>query len=300
MLRLIPRPIKRFAAWLRQPRVLVPLGALMLVLIGIVAYYTVQFSDEIDTRLQAGFFDHSVGIFTAPFKVSVGNRLSLDELANYLDGAGYQRSNPSAANGETRSYIINGNAIEIHPDPATARELGVTPVRAEIDKDGRILALTQAQSGARLKSAFIEGESLACLRDGDRRKQIAVQFADVPAQLRDAVTAIEDRRFFTHNGIDWHGIARALWMDVQHRGVVQGGSTLTQQLIKNAFLTSDRTLNRKLKEAMMALILESRLSKQDIFTLYCNNVYLGQSSTFAVHGFAQAAKVYFDKNLNEF
>jgi penicillin-binding protein 1B len=299
MLRLTPRPIKRFAAWMTQPRVLLPLGAVMLVLIGIAAYYTVQFSDEIDARLQAGFFDHSVGIFTAPFKVSVGNRLSLDELANYLDGAGYQRSNPSAANGETRSYTINGNAIEIHPDPATARELGVTPVRAEIDKDGRILALTQAQSGERLKSAFIEGESLACLRDGDRRKQIAVQFADIPAQLRDAVTAIEDRRFFTHNGIDWHGIARALWMDVQHRGVVQGGSTLTQQLIKNAFLTSDRTLNRKLKEAMMALILESRLSKQDIFTLYCNNVYLGQSSTFAVHGFAQAAKVYFDKNLNE-
>ncbi|MEN3336076.1 MAG: penicillin-binding protein [Blastocatellia bacterium] len=282
-----------------QPRVLVPLCALMLVFCGIVAYYTVQFSEEIDARLQSGFFDRSVGIFTAPFKVSVGNRLSLDEMANYLDGAGYQRSNPRAAGGETRSYTINGNVIEIYPDPSTARELGVIPVRAEIGKDGRILALTQAQSGERLKSAFIEGESLACLRDGDRRKQIAVQFADIPAQLRDAVMAIEDRRFFTHNGIDWHGIARALWMDVHHGSVVQGGSTLTQQLIKNAFLTSDRTLSRKLKEAMMALILESRLSKPDIFTLYCNNVYLGQSSTFAVHGFAQAAKVYFDKNLNE-
>src|SRR5262249_35016454 len=71
------------------------------------------------------------------------------------------------------------------------------------------------------------------------------------------------------------------------------------QLVKNAFLTSDRTVSRKLKEAMMAVILESRLSKEEIFTLYCNNVYLGQNSTFAVHGFAQAAKVYFDKNLSE-
>jgi len=282
-----------------QPRVLVPLGALMLVMFGIVAYYTKQFSEEIDERLRVGFFDHSVGIFTAPFKISVGNRLSIDELASYLDGAGYQRSDQSAANGEARSYTIKGNAIEIHPDPATAAELGVTPLRAEIDKGGRILALTQAQSGAPLKAAYIEGEPLACLRDTERRKQIAVQFTDVPVQLRDAVMAIEDRRFFTHPGIDWHGIARALWMDVHHHGVVQGGSTLTQQLIKNAFLTSDRTLSRKLKEAMMALILESRLSKEEIFTLYCNNVYLGQSSTFAVHGFAQAAKVYFDKNLNE-
>jgi penicillin-binding protein 1B len=297
--RFIPRPVKRFAVWTTQPRVMLPLAAVMLVLIGVVAYFTVQFSREIDARLQSGFFDHSVGIFTAPFKVSAGNRLSLDELTSYLDKVGYQRSSRSAANGETRSYTVNGNAIEIHPDPATARELGVTPLRAEVGKDGRILTLTQAQSGERLKSAYIEGESLACLRDGDRRKQIAVQFADIPAQLRDAVLAIEDRRFFTHNGVDWHGIARALWTDIHHRGVVQGGSTLTQQLIKNAFLTSDRTFSRKFKEAMMALILESRLSKEEIFTLYCNNVYLGQSSTFAVHGFAEAAKVYFDKNLNE-
>jgi penicillin-binding protein 1B len=297
-LRLIPRPIKRFAAWMTQPRLLVPLGLVMLALTGMVAYYMVQFSQEIDARLQAGFFDHSVGIFTAPFKVSVGNRLSLEELANYLDSAGYQRNDLSGTKGATRSYTINGNAIDIHPDGA-ARELGVTPVRAEVGKDGRVLALTHAQSGERLKFAFIEGEPLACLRDGDRRKQTAVPFADIPAQLRDAVMAIEDRRFFNHSGIDWHGIARALWMDLHHRGVVQGGSTLTQQLIKNAFLTSDRTLSRKLKEAMMALILESRLSKEEIFTLYCNNVYLGQSSTFAVHGFAQAAKVYFDKNLNE-
>jgi penicillin-binding protein 1B len=293
---LIPRPVKRLAVWMTRPRVLVPMAAVTLGLIGVVIYYATQFSQEIDARLQAGFFDHSVGIFTAPFKVSVGSRLSLDELASYLDGAGYQRSDRG---GETRSYTINGNIIEIHPDSAAVKELGVTPVRAEVGKDGRVLALTEALGGQRVKSALIEGEPLASLHEGDRRKQIGVQFADIPAPLREAVVAIEDRRFFTHNGIDWRGVGRALWADIHHGGMVQGGSTLTQQLIKNAFLTSDRTMSRKLKEAMMALILESRLSKEEIFTLYCNNVYLGQSSTFAVHGFAQAAKVYFDKNLNE-
>ena len=297
--RFVPRPVKRLAVWMTRPRVLVPFAVLTLALVGVVAYYVVQFSNEIDARLQAGFFDHSVGIFTAPFKVSLDSRLSLDQMASYLDDAGYQRADRNSSKDETRSYAIKGNVIEIHPDATAARELGVTPVRAEVGKDSRIVALTDTQSGERLKSAVIEGEPLACLRDGDRRKQIAVQFADIPAQLRDAVVAIEDRRFFTHSGIDYHGIARALWADVHHHGVVQGGSTLTQQLIKNAFLTSDRTLSRKVKEAMMALILESRLSKEEIFTLYCNNVYLGQSSTFAVHGFAQAAKVYFDKNLSE-
>jgi penicillin-binding protein 1B len=297
--RRIPRPLKRLVKWTTQPRVLLPLTALMLAMIGVVAYYAVQFSHEIDARLQSGFFDRSVGIFTAPFKVTLESRLSLDQLASYLEDAGYQRADQNQAKAETRSYTIKGSTIEIHPDQATARELGLTPVRAEVGKDGRVTALTSTQTGERLKSATIEGEPLACLRDGDRRKQIAVQFDDIPAPLRDAVVAIEDRRFFTHSGIDYHGIARALWADLHHGTVVQGGSTLTQQLIKNAFLTSDRTLSRKVKEAMMALILESRLSKQEIFTLYCNNVYLGQSSTFAVHGFAQAARVYFDKNLNE-
>ena len=162
-----------------QPRVLVPLAVVMFGLIGVAAYYTVQFSREIDARLEAGFFDHSVGIFTAPFKVSVGNRMSLDELASYLDGAGYQRNAQGNLSGDTRAYSINGNVIEIHPDPATVQELGVTPVRAEIGKDNRIVALTDAPGGVRLKSAFIEGEPLANLRDGDRRKQIAIQFADV-------------------------------------------------------------------------------------------------------------------------
>ncbi|HJQ27521.1 MAG TPA: PBP1A family penicillin-binding protein [Blastocatellia bacterium] len=276
-----------------------PVSIILLGCVAVMTYYTVQFSREIDARLQTGFFDHSVGIFTAPFKVTVGNRLPLDELTRYLDGAGYQRSDPRSASNETRAYTVSGNVIEIHPDAETTRELGVTPVRAEIGKDERITALMSVLGGQRLKSALIEGEPLANLRDGDRRKQIAVAFADIPASLRDAVVAIEDRRFFTHHGVDYRGIGRALWADIHQGGMVQGGSTLTQQLIKNAFLTSDRTLARKLKEAMMALILESRLSKEEIFTLYCNNVYLGQSSTFAVHGFAQAAKVYFDKNLNE-
>src|SRR5438128_494946 len=212
--RMIPRPLKRLVRWMRQPRVMLPLAGLMLAVVSVVVYYTLQFSQEIDARLQSGFFDRSVGIFTAPFKVSLDSRLSLDQLTSYLEDAGYQRTARHQVKAETRSYTINGNTIEIHPDATTARELGVTPVRAEISKDGRVVALSSPQTGERLKSAYIEGEPLACLRDGDRRKQIAVQFADIPAQVRDAVVAIEDRRFFTHSGIDYHGIARALWADL--------------------------------------------------------------------------------------
>jgi penicillin-binding protein 1B len=140
---------------------------------------------------------------------------------------------------------------------------------------------------------------LATVREGDRRKKIPVQFSDIPERLRDAILAAEDRRFFSHNGIDWRGIFRALRADLNQGEFVQGGSTLTQQLIKNDFLTPERSLSRKLKEAVMAVILETRLSKQEIFALYCNDVYLGQSGTFAINGVAQAAHIYFDKELNE-
>src|SRR6185503_11457448 len=153
------------------------------------------------------------------------------------------------------------------------------------------------ESRAPLSSTAIEGELLAGVRNGDRHKKIAVAFSDIPGDLRNAIVAIEDRRFFNHNGIDWRGVSRALWADANQGGVVQGGSTITQQLIKNAFLTSERTLSRKVKEAAMAVILESRLSKEEIFTLYCNNVYLGQDGTFAIQGFAEAAQVYFGKSL---
>src|SRR5436305_10906069 len=89
--RWIPRPIKRIVRWIRQPRVIWSLTALMLAAIGVFTYYAAQFSQEIDARLQSGFFDRSVGIFTAPFKVTVDSRLSLDQLASYLEDAGYQR-----------------------------------------------------------------------------------------------------------------------------------------------------------------------------------------------------------------
>ncbi|HJQ69381.1 MAG TPA: PBP1A family penicillin-binding protein, partial [Blastocatellia bacterium] len=135
--------------------------------------------------------------------------------------------------------------------------------------------------------------------DGDRRKKIPVEFGALPDHLRNAVIAVEDRRFFDHAGIDWRGIGRAMLRDINEGEIVQGGSTITQQIIKNSFLTSDRTFDRKLKEAAMALILESRLSKEEIFTLYCNEVYLGQSGTFAIHGFGEAAQVYFDKNVGD-
>ncbi|MEK6300306.1 MAG: PBP1A family penicillin-binding protein [Acidobacteriota bacterium] len=281
-----------------QPRVLLILAVLVVVSSVVTIYYYNKLAAEIDARLQSSFLDNSVGIFSGPFEVSVGNRLPIDELVEYLQMAGYhQRSADDAGENVIGSYEVAGDEIEVVPGNTSSA--GLYPVRIRVDKNGRVVSLTGPVTGERLTSARIEGGLLAAVRDGDRRKKIPVQFSDIPEILRDAIVAVEDRRFFSHSGVDWRGILRALKADINQGELVQGGSTLTQQLIKNDFLTADRTFTRKLKEAAMAVILESRLSKEQIFTIYCNDVYLGQSGTFAINGFAQAAQVYFDKPLND-
>jgi penicillin-binding protein 1B len=290
--------VRPYATPLAKPRTLIILSVLAGVLLVGAIYYYNKLASEIDARLQSSSLDNSVGIFTAPFKLSIGDRLPIGELTDYLRTVGYQ---PRSAGEENivGSFEVDGNSILVFPGDAASSQRGLNPVRIQEDKNGRVVSLTSPVTGERLSSTAIEGELLATVRDGDRRKKIAVQFSDIPENLRSAILATEDRRFFSHNGIDWRGILRALKADVGNGGVVQGGSTITQQLIKNDFLTADRTLSRKMKEAAMAIILESRLSKQEIFTLYCNDVYLGQSGTFAINGFAQAAQVYFDKDLGD-
>jgi len=273
----------------------------MVVLVSVFAiatlYYYNKLASEIDVRLQGSSLDNSVAIFTGPFTVSVGDRLPITELLEYLQAAGYHQKEPGIDENVVGSFNVSGDEIEIVPGASS--QAGLYPVRIRVDqKSARVASITTPNSES-LPSTRIEGSLLAAVRDGDRRKKIEVQFSDIPRILREAIVSVEDRRFFSHNGVDWRGVLRALKADIDQGELVQGGSTLTQQLIKNEFLTADRTLSRKLKEAAMAVILESRLSKEQIFTVYCNDVYLGQSGTFAINGFAQAAQVYFDKRLDD-
>src|SRR5437660_178008 len=130
---------------------------------------------------------------------------------------------------------------------------------------------------------------------GGARNQLS--FKDLPPVLIHAITSIEDRRFFDHHGVDIFGVTRALLRNAGDERMGQGGSTITQQLVKNTYLTPERTLRRKYAEAMLALTIERRLSKEEIFALYCNEIYLGQRGAFRVRGVDQAARVYFGKPL---
>jgi penicillin-binding protein 1B len=295
----LPQRVKSFGVWLAQPKVLAVPAVVATVFSVALFYYYNKFASEIDARLNGSSLDNAVEIVTPAFTLSLGDRLPLGDLSDYLRAAGYQHRSDGDEENLGGSFEVDGNSMLVYPGDAASSQPGFGPVRIQVDKTGRVISMTNPTTGERLSSTAIGGRLLASVREGDRRKKIPVQFSDIPDNLRNAVIAAEDRRFFSHSGIEWRGIVRALKTDLDHGEFVQGGSTLTQQIIKNNFLTADRTLKRKLKEAAMAVILELRLTKEQIFTHYCNSVYLGHSGTFAINGFAQAAQVYFDKDLNE-
>jgi penicillin-binding protein 1B len=263
------------------------------------AYLYLHYSKIVDGRLASGYLTSRAGIYAAPRTLREGQSLTTERLAEILRRAGYVEGEASRVwNGR---FKVEGSAVEIFPsDSQDAPDDGVTPaaVRVEFDRRGQISKLTG--DGVRLDSFGLAPEPLTVEAGEKNADRAALSYAEVPEVLRRAVLSVEDRRFFEHGAVDLWGIARAAfsWGD-DTRELKQGGSTITQQLVKNTYLSPERTLRRKFREAALASVLESRMSKEDIFALYCNEIYLGQRGSIAVRGVRQAARVFFGKDLKD-
>src|SRR5213080_2708678 len=247
----------------------------------------------VDARLTRGYLIGRAGIYAAPRTLRPGQKFSEVSLAAALRRAGYIESEDAGEiwNG---SFTLQDNTIELRPNTASGFPASV---RVTIGPDDRIAGLIG--DGLTLDSFTIAPESLTSdpSMKGGVRNQLS--FKDLPPVLVHAITSIEDRRFFDHHGVDIFGVVRALLRNAGDERMGQGGSTITQQLVKNTYLTPERTLRRKYAEAMLAFTIERRVSKEDIFALYCNEIYLGQRGPLAVRGVDQAARVYFGKELKD-
>ncbi len=267
---------------------------LLLVVAGIGTYYWISYGRMIDLRLSGHIQQTTARIYAAPMRIYTGENLTLTDMANHLQRAGYSELDVSGTPGR---YVLHGNEIEIRP---SIDSLFGAKNRLAVDFSGtEIRKIRSLDNGAALDSAEVEPELLTSLFDSSREKRRAISYNDIPKVLRDAVLSVEDRRFFEHPGFDPIRILGAAWADLRHGARVQGGSTISMQVARSFFFNTDRTLRRKVAETVVALELERRFNKQQIFELYANEIYLGNRGSFAIHGFGEASLAYFNKDLRE-
>ncbi|XLX39522.1 penicillin-binding protein 1B [Ectopseudomonas mendocina] len=235
-------------------------------------------------------------VYARPLELFVGQKLAKDDFLRELDALGYRRE--SSVNGPG-AVSVAGNNIELHSRGFQFYEGAEPSQKVRVRFSGDYVAGLNQADGSNLAVARLEPLLIGGLYPAHQEDRILIKLDQVPAYLIDALVAVEDRDYFEHFGVSPKGIARALWINASSGRLVQGGSTLTQQLVKNFYLTNERTLLRKVTEAMMAVLLELHYDKREILEAYMNEVFLGQDGQRAVHGFGLASQYFFSQPVSE-
>lgn len=287
----------RFLTGTRLRRLLTALGALALVVLVVVLGWVVYLDRVVVGQFEGRRWSVPARVYAQPLELYAGAPVSPDELERELKRLHYRSGDPAEGPG---LYRRAGTAFDVH-----ARRVRFADELREAVR----LTIRTTGSGVESLRARGAGEDLPIFRldpmlignispvHGEDRMILAPN--EVPKLVAEGLKAVEDRRFDTHHGVDLRGLARAFWVNLRAGRVEQGGSTITQQLVKSYFLTDAQTYSRKLKEAVMALRLEARFSKQEILNAYVNEVFLGQDGERAVHGFGLGSQFYFAKPLDE-
>lgn len=236
-------------------------------------------------------------VYARPLELYVGRPLTAEQLRDELARLGYHKS---ARQADPGTFAEQGGRFVVHTRSFRFWD-GEEPERAlDIQiADDQVSALTNAAGGPAPVLARLDPVLIASIYPTHNEDRVLVRRKDLPDLLVKGLLAVEDRSFYHHLGVDPRGIARAVYRNMRAGGVVEGASTLTQQLVKNFYLSSERTLERKLNEAYMAFLLERRYTKDDILEAYANEIYLGQDGDRAIHGFGLASSFYFDRPLRE-
>ncbi|NUR53962.1 MAG: PBP1A family penicillin-binding protein [Acidobacteria bacterium] len=273
-------------------------AALTLVLFsGTVTYFYVTFSRMIDARMHGEFQRTDPRIFARPFTVRRGQRITVSQTIDRLNELGYAQRPRAEQPGE---FAIGRDALAIIPRAGERRGQTVRLVyAASRTGSGGLIAIEIPFKRQRADSLSFDAPLITALISDGREKRRDVPLSSIPPRMIQAVVAIEDRRFYDHPGIDIIGTTRAVLTNIfGSRGYSSGGSTITQQLVRNTFLTQEKTLKRKFTEWFMSVALERRLTKEQILGLYLNDVWLGQRGSFAIHGVPEAARMFFAKDVS--
>jgi penicillin-binding protein 1B len=251
-----------------------------------------MYAQLMDQKLRLGVFANSTKIFAAPQSVAVGDELGPEDIAADLRRSGYgeSRSNPDGY------YRLHPDAIEIFPGPDSYFDQEAGLIRFA---NGKISSIVSLQDNTARNEYRLEPQLITSLSGPNREKRRMVKFSDIPRVLVDAVTSAEDKHFFQHAGFDPSRILKAAYVDLRQGRKEQGASTLSQQLARMLWLDQDKRWKRKLAEMMITLELEQRLSKEEIFEDYANDIYLGSRGSFRIHGFGEASEAFLGKDLGQ-
>lgn len=294
---------RRWRRRLLSAPVVIPVVFVGAIVLGILIYYWTVFSGRIDNLLAGEVFTRTAGIYAAPKQLRVNESISQADVLGFLNRAGYVEKTQQADTSRGR-YAVNGTTIDVEPSSASSVD-GVKQfqnVRIQFTSSGKaISSLTDLDGRGTLQRVWLEPELITSVTGSERAKRKVIGFSDLPPHLVKAITVTEDRSFFEHYGVNIRGIIRAFIRrydsDPTSPLARQGGSSITQQLVKNLLLSPEQTWQRKISEAYMSIILETRLRKEKIFELYCNQVYMGQQAGFSINGFGEASSAYFNKDV---
>jgi penicillin-binding protein 1B len=287
----LEKPQQHSILWMLLRVVLVALAVILVAACTVFGYYYHQYKGLVEQRLKQGpLFSSVAQIYAAPQEVRPGQQLTGQDIAASLRRAGYN------VNPQMGTYRLQNDTIQIKPGPESYLAADGATIQTA---NGQVQSIT-AEDGAPLAAYKLEPQLITALsEDNGRTKRLMVTYNQIPPRMVHAILSIEDRRFFEHGGINYARTMECVVKDLIERRRECGGSTLTQQLARGFFLTPQKTISRKIAEAMIALQLESRFNKQKIFEMYANEVNIGQRGSFAIQGIGEASQAYFGKDLRQ-
>jgi penicillin-binding protein 1B len=279
--------------------VLTTLGVSCLIFSALTIFFYRSFSAQIDARLHGETTRADPRIFARPFELRRGQAFTPTQIVERLNDLGYSHQARAEQPGE---FTVGRDAVVLIPRDGDHMGQVVRVVfgarRARAAEPAFIDRVELARSRKTTEQVTLDPPLITALVTAGREKRRDVPLSAIPQRMVQAVLAIEDHRFYDHPGIDPIGLTSAIIGNVfGNRKYLRGGSTITQQLVKNTFLTPEKTPTRKVSEWFMSVALERRLSKDQILTLYLNDVSLGQRGSFAIHGVPEAARLFFSKDV---
>lgn len=282
--------IKRLSRWAA-----ITLAKMLLILVFVLVLYSIYLDGKVRKKFEGQRWEVPIQVYGKAEQFKRSQRINLAVLSSSLQFSGYKRVRTVLAAGE---YAMSASRIVIYRRAFSFDNDMLSASKIQIDvKNNHVIKIFTDNKPVSL--VRLEPILLDRILPKSKEDRVLTPIGNVPELLLDTLLLVEDRNFYFHKGVSPLGILRALYSNILAGRTVQGGSTLTQQLVKNMFLTRDKTLWRKVNEAIMSLILEYRYGKDQLLEAYINEVYLGQNYANAIHGFGLAAEFYFGQRIEQ-